>query len=172
MLVGEQPGDREDVAGKPFVGPAGRLLDGALHDAELDRDDVYLTNAVKHFKWIARGKRRLHQKPSASEIAACPPWLDGEMRLVRAHVIVCLGVTAAQSVLQRKVTLKELGSRPIPGPYGSVVLVTPHPSAILRLPEDAERHEALRRLVKTLREARAFASRKTNEDRKEMTIRT
>jgi uracil-DNA glycosylase len=149
MLVGEQPGDREDLAGKPFVGPAGRLLDEALERVGIDRGRVYVTNAVKHFKWRPRGKRRLHQKPNASEIAACRPWLDAEIATVRPRLIVCLGATAAQALLgstfrvsiDRGRVMERLGLPPI--------IATVHPSAILRAPDES-RHAEMEALVADL----------------------
>lgn len=153
MLVGEQPGDEEDMQGHPFIGPAGRLLDDALRDAGIDREKVYVTNAVKHFKWIPRGKRRLHQKPNGAEMSACRPWLDHEVMVVKPKLIVCLGATAAQSMLGRAVkVLSERGTF-FPGPHGSTIAITVHPSSILRTPGERERGEALRALVEDLRAA-------------------
>jgi uracil-DNA glycosylase len=154
MLVGEQPGDQEDRAGAPFVGPAGRLLDQALEEAGIDRKLVYVTNAVKHFKWKARGKRRIHDKPNWSEIAACRPWLDQELAAVKPRVLVLLGASAAQALLGRKVTLKSLRGRPIEesglAPY---LVATLHPSAALRAP-DSEARKAMRgEIVADLRQA-------------------
>src|SRR5438477_5133294 len=116
MLVGEQPGDYEDVAGKPFVGPAGKIMDRALEEAGLDRKEVYVTNVVKHFKWEPRGKRRMHQKPNSREIAACRPWLDAELAAIRPDIIVCLGSTAAQALLGRSFRVTKLRGRPVPSP--------------------------------------------------------
>jgi uracil-DNA glycosylase family protein len=132
MFVGEQPGDQEDKAGKPFVGPAGKLLDRALEEAGIDRSAVYVTNAVKHFKWQARGKRRIHQKPNWSEIAACRPWLDAELAVVKPRVLVALGATAAQALFGRQFRVtKERGS-PTQSELAPVAIATVHPSAILR----------------------------------------
>jgi DNA polymerase len=131
MFVGEQPGDLEDRAGHPFVGPAGRILDKALVEAGLDRRDSYVTNAVKHFKWEPQGKRRKHKKPSATEIAACRPWLEAEVQVVKPRILVCLGVTAAQSVFGKAVRLNDLRGRPWSMPMAAVVFVTIHPSAVL-----------------------------------------
>src|ERR1044072_4660684 len=135
MFVGEQPGDQEDKAGKPFVGPAGRLLDEALEDTGIDRTQVYVTNVVKHFKWVARGKRRIHQKPNWQEAAACRPWLDGELAVVEPRVLVCLGATAAQALLGRQFRVTKERGRPVDSNLAEHVLATIHPSAILRGPE-------------------------------------
>ena len=135
MFVGEQPGDQEDKAGKPFVGPAGKLFDQALEDAGIDRTQVYVTNVVKHFKWRARGKRRIHQKPNWSEIAACRPWLDAELVVVEPRVLVCLGATAAQALLGRQFRVTQQRGKPIESDLAEHVLATVHPSSILRDPE-------------------------------------
>ena len=132
MLVGEQPGDQEDKAGKPFVGPAGRLLDKALADAGIDRSATYLTNAVKHFKWQARGKRRIHQKPTWAEITACRPWLEAELAVVQPRVLVLLGATAAQSLLGRQFRVTQNRRKLIESDLAEAVTATIHPSAILR----------------------------------------
>jgi DNA polymerase len=132
MFVGEQPGDQEDRAGKPFVGPAGKLLDEALDDAGIDRSAVYVTNVVKHFKWQGRGKRRIHQKPNWSEIAACRPWLDAELAVVQPRVLVCLGATAAQALLGREFRVTRDRGRPVESDLAEQVLATVHPSSILR----------------------------------------
>jgi uracil-DNA glycosylase len=142
MLVGEQPGDQEDRAGKPFVGPAGKLLDQALEDAGIDRKTVYVTNVVKHFKWVARGKRRIHQKPSWSEAAACRPWLEAELDVVRPRVLVCLGATAAQALLGRQFRVTRERGKPVESDLAEHVLATIHPSAILRDPETREQEYA------------------------------
>ena len=140
MLVGEQPGDKEDVAGHPFVGPAGHVLDEALEAAGIARDDVYVTNAVKHFKWRARGKRRIHDKPNAAEVAACRPWLDGELALVAPRVLVPLGATAAQALLGRGFKVTQQRGEPIEGTgLAEYVVATVHPSSILRAPDDEAR---------------------------------
>jgi DNA polymerase len=152
MLVGEQPGDREDLAGRPFVGPAGRVLDEALAAAGIDRDDVYVTNAVKHFKWRARGKRRIHDTPSRAEVAACRPWLDGELALVEPRVLVLLGATAAQALLGASFRVTRERGRPIDGTgFAEHVVATVHPSAIVRMRDKAERVEAERGLAADLR---------------------
>jgi DNA polymerase len=139
MLVGEQPGDQEDLSGKPFVGPAGRLLDRALEACGMNRGDVYLTNVVKHFKWVARGKRRIHEKPSAREVAACRPWLDGELAVVRPRVLVCLGATAAQALLGRSFRVKKRRGQWVDSDLAPFVMATVHPAAVLRSPDDATR---------------------------------
>jgi uracil-DNA glycosylase len=154
LFVGEQPGDQEDLAGKPFVGPAGKMLDKALAESGIARRDVYVTNAVKHFKWEPRGKRRKHKKPSALEIAACRPWLEAETQLVKPRVVVCLGVTAAQSVFGKTVRLNELRGRAWSTPVAATVFVTVHPSAVLRHPEPAEREREYRRFVEDLQRIR------------------
>jgi DNA polymerase len=136
MFVGEQPGDQEDKAGKPFVGPAGRLLDQAMEEAGIDRSLAYVTNVVKHFKWQARGKRRIHQKPNWSEIAACRPWLDAELAVVKPRVLVCLGATAAQALLGRQFRVTKQRGVPVESDLAPVVLATVHPSSILRADEE------------------------------------
>jgi uracil-DNA glycosylase len=150
MLIGEQPGDREDVEGKPFVGPAGRLLDEALEAAGIDRSRVYVTNTVKHFKWERRGKRRLHQKPNSAEVAACSPWLRAEIELVRPQVIVCLGATAAQALLGRGFRVTRERGRLMPSGLGPQAMATVHPSSILRAPDEESRHQAMRDFVADL----------------------
>jgi DNA polymerase len=142
MLVGEQPGDQEDKQGHPFVGPAGRVLDTALDEAGIDRTDVYITNVVKHFKWMARGKRRIHKKPNLSEIRACRPWLESEIDVVRPLAIVCLGATAAQALLGPQFRVTKQRGEFVESPLAPFVMATIHPSAILRADEadrDAER---------------------------------
>src|SRR5213078_1561949 len=138
VFVGEQPGDQEDLQGRPFVGPAGKLFDKALDDAGIDRAQVYVTNAVKHFKWIARGKRRIHQKPNWSEIAACRPWLDAELAVVKPHVLVCLGATAAQALLGRTFRVTRARGRPVESSLAPIVIATVHPSSLLRAGEDRD----------------------------------
>ena len=132
MLVGEQPGDQEDLAGAPFVGPAGRVLDEALEAAGIDRDTVYVTNAVKHFKWRPAGKRRLHEKPNRSEIAACRLWLDAEIGILKPQVVVCLGATAAQALIAPTFKVTQQRGKPLDSELAELVLATIHPSAILR----------------------------------------
>jgi uracil-DNA glycosylase len=142
MLVGEQPGDKEDLEGRPFVGPAGRELDAGLEAAGLERNKVYVTNAVKHFKFEPRGKRRIHQKPNAAEIAACRPWLDAEIEVVKPEVIVVLGATAAQALLGRSFRVTKQRGEPIPAePLADWIVATIHPSAILRAPDDTRQGE-------------------------------
>ena len=143
MFVGEQPGDQEDKAGRPFVGPAGKLFDRALADAGIDREQVYVTNVVKHFKWVGRGKRRIHQKPNWSEVDACRPWLDGELAAVEPRVLVCLGATAAQALLGRQFRVTRERGKPVESDLAEHVLATIHPSAILRGdPESREQEYA------------------------------
>jgi DNA polymerase len=151
MLVGEQPGDREDVEGAPFVGPAGRILDRALEQAGIDRDSVFVTNVVKHFKWRARGKRRLHDRPNRAEVRACYPWIEAELALVKPHAIVCLGATAATAMLGSHVRVTELAGTPILTPLAPLAVATLHPSAILRAEEGLPRKQAFERLVSDLR---------------------
>jgi len=151
MLVGEQPGDQEDRAGRPFVGPAGRLLDEALEAAGIDRKAAYVTNVVKHFKWEARGKRRIHAKPAWSEIAACRPWLDGELEAVRPAVLVCLGATAAQALLGRQFRVTQQRGAWIESDLAEHVTATIHPSAILRQRTDEDRHREMDAFVADLR---------------------
>jgi uracil-DNA glycosylase family protein len=134
IFVGEQPGDEEDKLGHPFVGPAGRLLDRAFEDAGIDRNAVYLTNAVKHFKWKPRGKRRLHERPRASEIAACDPWLQAEIAFIKPRILVCLGATAAQSLLGRDFRITKMRGQWLESTLADNVMATMHPSAILRAP--------------------------------------
>jgi uracil-DNA glycosylase len=141
MFVGEQPGDQEDLQGKPFVGPAGKLLDTALEEAGIDRSQVYVTNVVKHFKWQARGKRRIHQKPNWSEIAACRPWLEAELEVVEPRVLVCLGATAAQALLGRDFRVSRQRGKPVDSDLAEHVLATVHPSSILRADEDQREPE-------------------------------
>ena len=153
MLVGEQPGDREDIEGKPFVGPAGHLLDRALEEAGIDRRSVYVTNAVKHFRWTSRGKRRLHEKPNAQQIRACRPWLESEIAIVKPHIVVLLGATAAQSVMGPGFRVSRQRGEVMASPLGVPVLATVHPSSILRATDDASRDVALASFVADLRVA-------------------
>jgi DNA polymerase len=155
MLVGEQPGDREDLAGRPFVGPAGQLLDEALAAAGIDRSDAYVTNAVKHFKWEPRGKRRIHQKPNQSEIAACRPWVEAELAVVAPRVLVCLGATAAQALLGRDVRVTRDRGRPLDSPLAPTAFATVHPSSILRAPNRESRLREHELFVDDLRVAAA-----------------
>src|SRR5213594_750145 len=157
MLVGEQPGDAEDLAGHPFVGPAGKLLDRALEAAGIDRATVYVTNVVKHFKWEPRGKRRIHKKPNAGEIAACRPWLDTEIALVKPRAIVCLGATAAQALLGKQFKVTAHRGELIDSPLAPIVLATVHPSSLLRAPDEETRRRETKRFVDDLRKvARAL----------------
>jgi DNA polymerase len=157
MLVGEVPGDEEDKEGHPFVGPAGRLLDAALDEAGIDRDSVFVTNAVKHFRWEARGKHRLHKKPNRGQIEACKPWLHAEILVIQPQVIVCLGATAAQSLLGHQFRITRQRGRffdPSPESNGAAaVMATHHPSSILRAPDKVDRHRKREELVNDLRRA-------------------
>ena len=160
MLVGEQPGDAEDLAGQPFVGPAGKLLDRALAEAGIDRMAVYVTNVVKHFKWEPRGKRRIHKKPRAAEIAACRPWLDVEIQLVKPRAIVCLGATAAQALVGRQFKVTAHRGEFIASTLAPLVLATVHPSSLLRAPDAQTRRRETKRFTDDLRRvARALSSR-------------
>jgi DNA polymerase len=152
MFVGEQPGDQEDKAGRPFVGPAGKLLDRALDEAGIDRDRVYVTNAVKHFKWERgeRSTRRIHKKPNDAEIRACRPWLDSEIALVRPRVIITLGATASQALLGKQFRVTKDRGKPITSPLADAVFATVHPSAVLRAPDAAARALAERELIDDL----------------------
>jgi DNA polymerase len=151
MLLGEQPGNDEDLAGHPFVGPAGRLLDKALDDAGIERALTYVTNVVKHFKWEPRGKRRIHAKPNAAEITACLPWLQSEIRLVHPHVLVCLGATAAQAILGRQFRVTQHRGEVVESALAPRVVATVHPSSILRAPDDETRRTEIQRFVEDLR---------------------
>jgi len=153
MLVGEQPGDKEDIAGKPFVGPAGRLLDQALADAGIPRNETFVTNAVKHFKHEMRGKRRLHKRPNAYEIARCKWWLDLERQIVKPEVVVALGATAARSLTGRAVTIAKVRGAPIDLNDGARLVVTIHPSALLRIEDEADKRAKYREFVKDLKAA-------------------
>jgi DNA polymerase len=156
MLVGEQPGDQEDLAGKPFVGPAGKLLDRALEEAGIDRGAAYVTNVVKHFKWEARGKRRIHAKPTWSEMAACRPWLDAELAAVAPRVLVCLGATAAQALLGRDFRVSRRRGELVESTLARFVTATIHPSAILRQRDDEARRAELEAFVADLRKVAAL----------------
>ena len=155
LLVGEQPGDHEDVAGRPFVGPAGKLLDRALAEAGIDRDTVYVTNAVKHFKWVARGKRRIHAKPDLAEVSACRVWLDAEIDAVAPRLVVCLGATAAQALIAKSFKVTKQRGQVLPWPPDRLITATVHPSSILRSPDDVSRAHAFDGLVADLRAAAA-----------------
>ena len=151
MFVGEQPGNEEDLTGKPFVGPAGRLFDNALDEAGIDRKQTYVTNVVKHFKWEPRGKRRIHKKPNAQEISACRPWLEAEFALVKPKVIVALGATAAQALLGPQFRVTKERGKFIESTLAPYIMATVHPSSILRAPDDETRHLEYRRFVDDLK---------------------
>jgi DNA polymerase len=164
MFVGEQPGDQEDRSGHPFVGPAGKLLERALEQAGIDRSDVYVTNVVKHFKWEAasRGKRRIHKKPRHSEIEACRPWLDSELEAVKPRVLVCLGASAAQSLLGNEFRVSRDRGRPVASPLAPQVVATVHPSSILRAQDDESRESQMQAFVEDLKlVARLLKSKKS-----------
>lgn len=156
VLVGEQPGNDEDLAGKPFVGPAGKLLDKALMEAGIDRGKVYVTNAVKHFKWEPKGKRRLHKKPNSREIAACRPWLQAELEVLRPKILVCLGATAAQALLGRTFLVSKQRGQLFHSDIAPNALATVHPSSILRAPDDETRHEEMKKFVADLKTVAAL----------------
>lgn len=160
MLVGEQPGDKEDLTGKPFVGPAGRILDAALKDAAIERKDTFVTNAVKHFKHEMRGKRRLHKRPNNYEIERCRTWLSQEQEAVRPSVIVALGVTAARSVTGRTITISKARKTPIPFADGVTLIITIHPSALLRIEDASEKRTAYDDFVADLKAAKAMLKRR------------
>ncbi len=151
MLVGEQPGNQEDLEGKPFVGPAGKLLDAALEKAGIDRKKVYVTNAVKHFKWEPRGKRRIHKKPNTAEIAACRSWLDAEIAALRPKIIVCLGATAAQALLGRDFRVTQHRGEFVKSTLAPHVMATVHPSSILRAPDEATREDEMKKFIADLK---------------------
>ncbi len=151
LLVGEQPGDKEDLEGRPFVGPAGAVLDKALAEAGIDRGEVYVTNVVKHFKWEPRGKRRIHKRPNALEISACRPWLEAEIAVTKPEVVVLLGATAAQGLLGRDFRVTQSRGQWVHSELAAHVLATVHPSSILRAPDDESRHEEMRRFISDLK---------------------
>ena len=151
ILIGEQPGNHEDLEGKPFVGPAGHLLDEALAEAGIDRKKVYVTNAVKHFKWEPRGKRRIHKKPGAGEIAACRPWLDAEIAALHPKIIVCLGATAAQALLGSDFRVTQHRGEFLKSSLAPIVMATIHPSSILRAPDEQTRHTEMKRFIADLK---------------------
>jgi len=159
MLVGEQPGDAEDLAGHPFVGPAGKLLDRALEQAGIDRAAVYVTNVVKHFKWEPRGKRRIHAKPNAGEISACRPWLETEIALVKPHALVCLGATAAQALLGKGFKVSKQRGEFVESSFAPLVMATVHPSSILRAQDDESRREEMQQFVADLKRLAGAMSR-------------
>jgi uracil-DNA glycosylase family protein len=160
MLVGEQPGDYEDLAGKPFVGPAGQIMNRALEEAGIDRQEVYVTNAVKHFKWEPRGKRRIHQKPNAREIAACRPWLEAELRIVKPKLVVLLGATAAQTIFGSSFRVTRERGKVLSSKFAPKIVATVHPSSLLRQPDEASREREYRNFVADLRVASKAASEK------------
>ena len=153
MMIGEQPGDYEDVAGKPFVGPAGKILDRALEDAGINRTEVYVTNAVKHFKWEPRGKRRIHQKPSARDIAACRPWMEAEIRLVQPKLLICLGSTAGQAIFGPSFRVTKQRGKILHSPFAKKTIATVHPSSLLRQPDEESREREYKNFVADLRVA-------------------
>jgi len=153
MLIGEQPGDYEDVAGKPFVGPAGKIMDRALEEAGIDRKEVYVTNTVKHFKWEPRGKRRIHQKPNSREVAACRPWLEAELRLVRPRLVVALGSTAGQAIFGPSFRVTRERGKLLSSKFAPRVVATVHPSSLLRQPDEESRHREYKHFVADLRVA-------------------
>jgi uracil-DNA glycosylase family protein len=157
MLVGEQPGDAEDLAGHPFVGPAGKLLDRCLKEAGIDRGSTYVTNAVKHFKWTPRGTRRIHSKPSSMEITACFPWLEAEIAAVKPDVLVALGATAAQALFGKAFRVTRDRGRPIPSRWAPHALATVHPSALLRAPDEETRHREIGHFIADLKAAAAMS---------------
>lgn len=157
MFVGEQPGNQEDLEGKPFAGPAGKLLDSALEEAGIDRSKTYVTNAVKHFKWEPRGKRRIHKKPNAVEIAACRPWLDAEIAALKPQVIVCLGATAAQALLGRTFRVTQQRDELMKSTLAPFIMATVHPSSILRAPDEETRHNEMQRFIQDLKLLAQFA---------------
>ncbi|WP_454819300.1 UdgX family uracil-DNA binding protein [Labrys neptuniae] len=160
VLVGEQPGDQEDRQGRPFVGPAGRLLDRCLQDAELDRDACYLTNAVKHFKFERRGKRRIHERPNAGEVQACKWWLDRELKIIKPELVVALGATAVQALLGRGVGVMKQRGQVLPGPDGLQILVTVHPSYLLRIPDSDMAARARSAFIEDLRKVHAILAKR------------
>lgn len=151
LFIGEQPGNDEDLQGRPFVGPAGRLLDQALEEAGIDRRQTYVTNVVKHFKWEPRGKRRIHKKPNSTEIEACRPWLEAEIAAVKPRVIVCLGATAAQTLLGKGFRVSQQRGQAIPSPLAHTVIATVHPSSILRAPDEQSRRSEMQLFIDDLK---------------------
>lgn len=157
MLIGEQPGNSEDLAGRPFVGPAGRVLDEALREAGIDRNVVYVTNVVKHFSFVQRGKARIHKRPNATEIRACRPWLELEVAAIRPQVLICLGATAAQALISPNFKINTSRGRLLDSSFGVPIAATAHPSSILRMPDADARHDARRLLAADLRAIAAQA---------------
>jgi len=158
MLVGEQPGDKEDVAGRPFVGPAGHLLDTALEEAGIDRRRAYVTNVVKHFNWVPKGKRRIHRKPNMSHITACRPWLEAEIDVVQPRALVCLGATAAQAIIGRDFKVSQQRGELVECDLAPIVTATVHPSSLLRVPPDVDRDAEIGRFVADLRRVAGYLS--------------
>lgn len=156
LFVGEQPGDQEDLQGRPFVGPAGKLLDSALEEAGIAREKTYITNAVKHFKWEPRGKRRIHKKPNGAEIAACRPWLDTEIAILQPEVIVCLGATAAQALLGREFRVTQHRGEIMKSSLAPFIMATVHPSSILRAPDEESRQAEIERFIGDLKKLSRF----------------
>jgi DNA polymerase len=156
MFVGEQPGDAEDLAGHPFVGPAGKLLDRCLVEAGIDRKRTYVTNVVKHFKWVPRGPRRIHSKPGSVEIEACFPWLEAEISVVKPRIVVALGATAAQALFGKKFRVTRDRGRPVPFALAPCALATVHPSALLRAPDEETRRREIERFIEDLRQVAAI----------------
>jgi DNA polymerase len=156
LFIGEQPGDQEDLQGRPFVGPAGKLLDSALEEAGIDRKKTYITNAVKHFKWEPRGKRRIHKKPNGAETAACRPWLDAEIATLRPEVIVCLGATASQALLGRDFRVTQHRGELMKSSLAPFLMATVHPSSILRAPDEETRHTEMERFLRDLKKLSKF----------------
>jgi uracil-DNA glycosylase len=154
MLIGEQPGDREDIEGKPFVGPAGRILDDGLEAAGIDRSRVYVTNAVKHFRFTRRGKRRLHEKPNSQQVRACRPWLEAEIETIKPRLLMLLGATAAQALMGPTFRVTQHRGQVMPTPLGVAAVATVHPSSILRAQDDAARDEAMRSFIQDLEAAK------------------
>jgi uracil-DNA glycosylase family protein len=159
LMVGEQPGDKEDLAGRPFVGPAGAILDKALAAADIARQDVYVTNIVKHFKWELRGKRRIHKKPNISEISACRPWLEAEIKAIQPQIIVLLGATAAQGILGRDFRVTQHRGEWLSSAIAPNVMATVHPSSILRAPDEDARHEEMNKFIADLKKVAAMLER-------------
>jgi uracil-DNA glycosylase len=156
MFVGEQPGNEEDLSGHPFVGPAGKVLDKALESAGIDREQTYVTNVVKHFKWVPRGKKRIHEKPNAGEIRACLPWFEWELKTIRPKIVVCLGATAAQAILGKQFRVTQQRGQLLASPIAPKVMATVHPSSILRAPDDATRRLEMQRFIADLKKIASF----------------
>ena len=165
MLVGEQPGDKEDIAGRPFVGPAGHLLDTALEEAGIDRRRAYVTNVVKHFNWVPRGKRRIHRKPNMSHITACRPWLEAEIDVVKPRALVCLGATAAQAILGRDFKVSQQRGELVECDLAPMVTATVHPSSLLRVPPDVDRDAEIERFVADLRRVAGYLAGNVGDNR-------